>query len=104
MLLVGNLGSQAILGAPVMGHYKSNLRDITFNLFEVFGTGDLLGSEPFADLDEATVREMLAHQVELAEGPMGASFADGDRPPPVFDPATSSVTLTQSLKDSWQVL
>jgi alkylation response protein AidB-like acyl-CoA dehydrogenase len=87
-----------------MGHYKSNLRDITFNLFEVFGTGELLGSAPFAELDEATVREMLARQVELAEGPIGASFTDGDRNPPVFDPPTNSVTMSQALKDSWQVL
>jgi len=25
-----------------MGHYKSNLRDIEFNLFEVLGLGDRL--------------------------------------------------------------
>ena len=28
-----------------MGHYKSNLRDIEFNLFEVLNRQDLLGSE-----------------------------------------------------------
>ena len=27
-----------------MGHYKSNLRDIEFNLFEVLGRGDVLGT------------------------------------------------------------
>jgi hypothetical protein len=26
-----------------MGHYKSNLRDIEFNLFEVFDAGAVLG-------------------------------------------------------------
>ena len=31
-----------------MGHYKSNLRDIEFNLFEVFGADKALGSGPFA--------------------------------------------------------
>ncbi len=31
-----------------MGHYKSNLRDIEFNLFEVLGTGERLGSGPFS--------------------------------------------------------
>ena len=36
-----------------MGHYKSNLRDIEFNLFEVFQRQDLLGSGPYPDLDEA---------------------------------------------------
>ncbi|MCB1240653.1 MAG: acyl-CoA dehydrogenase N-terminal domain-containing protein, partial [Tetrasphaera sp.] len=42
-----------------MGHYKSNLRDIEFNLFEVLGRGDVLGHGPYADLDEDTAREML---------------------------------------------
>ena len=27
-----------------MGHYKSNLRDIEFNLFEMLGRQDVLGS------------------------------------------------------------
>ncbi|MGZ6826818.1 MAG: acyl-CoA dehydrogenase N-terminal domain-containing protein, partial [Mycobacteriales bacterium] len=30
-----------------MGHYKSNLRDIEFNLFEVFGADKSLGSGPY---------------------------------------------------------
>jgi len=34
-----------------MGHYKSNLRDIEFNLFEVFGVDRSLGTGPFAALD-----------------------------------------------------
>ena len=31
-----------------MGHYKSNLRDIEFNLFEVLRRQDVLGAGPFA--------------------------------------------------------
>ena len=42
-----------------MGHYKSNLRDIEFNLFEVFGAGDRLGKGPFAEMDEDTARYLL---------------------------------------------
>ena len=87
-----------------MGHYKSNLRDVEFNLFEVFGTGQLLGTEPFADLDEPTARGMLAEVVRLAEGPLAESFADADRNPPVFDPAHSSVTTPESLKKSYRAL
>ena len=34
-----------------MSHYKSNLRDIEFNLFEVLGRDDILGTELYADLD-----------------------------------------------------
>ena len=87
-----------------MGHYKSNLRDLEFNLFEVFGTDQQLGTGPFADLDQDTARGILAEVVRLAEGPLAESFADGDRNPPVFDPATNAVTLPDSFKKSYKAL
>jgi alkylation response protein AidB-like acyl-CoA dehydrogenase len=87
-----------------MGHYKSNVRDLEFNLFEVFGTGKLLGTGPFADLDEDTARGMLHEIVRLAEGPLAESFADSDRNPPVFDPDTNTVTLPESFKKSYSAL
>src|SRR6516164_10760566 len=85
-----------------MGHYKSNLRDVEFNVFEVFGTDERLGKAPFADLDVQTARGMLAEVVRLAEGPLAASFADADRNPPVFDPATNSVRIPDSLRASYR--
>lgn len=62
-----------------MGHYKSNLRDLEFNLFEVFRRQDLLGSGPYADLDEDTARSILDEVSRLAEGPLAESFEDADR-------------------------
>ena len=85
-----------------MGHYKSNLRDIEFNLFEVLGTGDVLGTGPFAELDADTVRGILAEVRTLAEGPLAESYVDADRNPPVFDPATNSVTMPESFKKSYK--
>src|SRR3954452_25518253 len=85
-----------------MGHYKANLRDIEFNLFEVFGRGELLGTGPYADLDEETARALLGEMRTMAEGPLAESFADADRNPPVFDPATSTVTLPDSFKKSYR--
>jgi alkylation response protein AidB-like acyl-CoA dehydrogenase len=87
-----------------MSHYKSNLRDIEFNLFEVFGRQDLLGAGPFAEVDEETAREMLAEVNRLAVGPMAESFADADRNPPVFDPATGAVTLPEPFRKSFRAL
>ncbi|MDQ2722141.1 MAG: acyl-CoA dehydrogenase [Actinomycetota bacterium] len=87
-----------------MGHYKSNLRDIEFNLFEVLGIGDRLGQGQFADLDEETARDMLAQVRTLAEGPLAESFADADRHPPVFDAATNTVKLPESFKKSFKAL
>lgn len=76
-----------------MGHYKSNLRDVEFVLFDVLGTGERLGRGPFAEIDEDTARGILAEVRRLAEGPLADSFAATDRTPPVFDPATNSVTM-----------
>ncbi len=87
-----------------MGHYKSNVRDLTFNLFEVFGTEEILGTGPYADLDEQTAREVLAQAAELAAGALAESFADTDRNPPRFDPATNSVTMPEPFKTSWRAL
>jgi hypothetical protein len=87
-----------------MGHYKSNVRDIEFNLFEVFGTDKVLGTGPFAELDEDTARGILREVAKLAEGPLAESFADADRNPPVFDPDTCSVTTPDSLKKSFKAL
>ena len=83
-----------------MGHYKSNVRDQVFNLFEVFGVDKALGEGEFADLDADTATEMLGEFARLCEGPIGASFVEGDRNPPVFDPATHTVTLPEAFKTS----
>jgi alkylation response protein AidB-like acyl-CoA dehydrogenase len=85
-----------------MGHFKSNLRDIEFNLFEVLKRQDLFGVGPFGDVDEETVRGILDEVNRLAEGPIAASYADADRNPPVFDPATHSVTMPESFRKSYQ--
>ena len=42
-----------------MAHYKSNLRDIEFNLFEVLRTQDGYGTGAFAQMDEDTARAIL---------------------------------------------
>jgi alkylation response protein AidB-like acyl-CoA dehydrogenase len=85
-----------------MSHYAANLRDIEFNLFEVFERGGILARAPFGDLDEDTVRSILSEMRDLAEGPLAESFTDADRNPPRFDPATHSVTLPDSFKRSYR--
>ena len=85
-----------------MSHYKSNLRDIQFNLFEVLRRQDLLGQAPYDELDEETVRGILSELERLATGPLAESFADADRNPPVFDPATHSVRIPESLRTSYR--
>ncbi len=83
-----------------MSHYKSNVRDQVFNLFEVLGVDKALGQGEYADLDVDTAKEMLSEMARLAEGPIAESFVEGDRNPPTFDPKTHSVTLPESFKKS----
>jgi hypothetical protein len=83
-----------------VSHYKSNVRDQVFNLFEVFGVDKAFGEGDYTDLDVDTAREMLAEMSRLAEGPVAESFVDADRNPPVFDPETHSVALPESFKKS----
>ncbi|GAB3493140.1 acyl-CoA dehydrogenase [Nocardiopsis coralliicola] len=85
-----------------MTHYKSNLRDLEFNLFEVFKRQDVLGTGPFAELDEDTARTILDEVNRLATGVVAESFEDADRNPPVFDPATGTVSMPESLKKSYK--
>ena len=84
-----------------MGHYKSNLRDIEFNLFEVLDRQELLGTGPYPEMDEETARSILDEVNRLATGPVAESFADADRNPPVFDPQTGSVRMPDGFKKSF---
>ncbi|MFE2995987.1 acyl-CoA dehydrogenase [Nocardia sp. NPDC059246] len=81
-----------------MSHYKANLRDIEFNLFEVLGIGELLDQGAYGDLDADTAREMLAEAKRLAEGPIAESFVEADRNPVEFIPDQHTITVPESLK------
>ncbi|MFC5998723.1 acyl-CoA dehydrogenase [Quadrisphaera sp. GCM10027208] len=84
-----------------MGHYRSNLRDIEFNLFEVFNRQELLGSGPYEDVDTETAREILAEVGRLAENELAESLLESDRRPPTFDPATHEVEMPESFVKSY---
>src|SRR6476659_1423884 len=85
-----------------MSHYKSNLRDIEFNLFEVLGRDEVLGAGPFAEVDGETAREVLAEVDRLSREELAASYEDSDRNPPVFDPKTNTAPIPESFKKSYQ--
>src|SRR6476661_7041581 len=87
-----------------MSHYRSNVRDLEFNLFEVLGAGERMGVGPFVEMDADTASGVLHELEKVASGPVAASFADADRNPPVYDPATFSVTMPESFKKSYKAL
>jgi alkylation response protein AidB-like acyl-CoA dehydrogenase len=84
-----------------MTHFKSSLRDQLFNLFEVFGAGDVLGREPYPEVDADTARSVLAEVDRLAREDLAASYVEGDRNPPVYDPTTFSVTIPEAFRRSY---
>ncbi|MEV5971817.1 acyl-CoA dehydrogenase [Streptomyces sp. NPDC051921] len=84
-----------------MGHYKSNLRDIEFNLFEVLGRDKVYGTGPFEEMDVETAKSILDEIRRLAENELAESFADADRNPPVFDPETNTAPVPASFKNSY---
>ena len=83
-----------------MTHYRPNVRDQLFNLFEMLDLESALATGEFADLDGDTVRAMIREAARLAEGPLAASFVESDRSAPRFDPDTHAVTLPEGFKAS----
>src|SRR5262245_38169405 len=87
--------------APVttVDHYKANLRDTFFQLFEVLDVqGSALGKAPFEAMDdEATARAALEGFLELVQAAWAPAFAVGDREEARFD-GKGNVTLPASYK------
>ncbi len=87
-----------------MSHYRANLRDIEFNLFEVFGAADRLGTGPYSEMDVETAKDALSEIERLSVGPLAESYLSSDRTPPKYDPATYSVEMPEDFKKSYRAL
>ena len=86
-----------------MSHYKSNLRDIEFNLFEVLGRDEVLGTGPFAEVDADTARAILAEVDRLAREDLAASFEDSRPQPAGLRPGDQHAPrCPESFKKSYQ--
>ena len=81
-----------------MGHFKSNLRDLQFNLFEVFKVDERLGCE----LDAETARDILRELERLATGPLSESYASS-RPLPSSSSSHSSTRPSVTATAAWTV-
>ena len=83
-----------------INHYKSNLRDVVFNLFEFFKIQDtVLGQEPFTAIDEETSKEILANFSRFCEDELAVSFAEGDRTPLTLS-EDGDVTLPAGVREA----
>ncbi len=81
-----------------MSHYKSNLRDIEFNLFELFRVQDYLTEKLWPGVDADTIRDVLIEIERLAREDYAASYVDQDRTP--LELVDGEVRLPESVKKS----
>ncbi|KFE68088.1 acyl-CoA dehydrogenase [Hyalangium minutum] len=67
-------------------HYKPNLRDLYFNLFEFLDIGRTsLGKGPFGDIDETAARQTLETFAQVCVNEVAPSFAESEHAPPVLE-------------------
>ena len=84
----------------ITDHYKSNVRDIFFNLFEVLDIGaTTLGKGPFTSMDVDSVREAINGLDVFARGELATSFAESDRVALELD-GEGNVTLPPGVRKS----
>ena len=81
-----------------MTHYKTNLRDIEFNLFEMGNLGELLGNVPFTALDTDTAKDILREIERLSLEDFAESFEEADRT--TLELIDGEVELAEGLKKS----
>src|SRR5688572_7564492 len=83
-----------------MTHYRSNLRDLEFNLFQVHRLGDYIARSSAMEADTAV--DVLREMERLAREEWSASFVDADRAD--IGLVDGNVELPQSLKVSLAAL
>ncbi len=81
-----------------VSHYKSNLRDVEFNLFELFRVQDYLNQELWPGVDADTIRDVLTEIERLAREEYASSYVDQDRIP--LELVDGEVHLPESVKRS----
>jgi len=85
-----------------MSHYKTNLRDIEFNLFEFLKVGDWYGVAPFDAFDEDTAGDALREVERLSREEFGTSFVEADRTE--LELVDGEITLPDGVKSSLDAL
>jgi alkylation response protein AidB-like acyl-CoA dehydrogenase len=89
-----------------MSHYRTNLRDIEFNLFEVLGAEEYYGSGPFASMDSDQARMLMSEFERFTrESSWAESFVPADREPLLLSPegdVTLPASLEQALRDYYE--
>jgi hypothetical protein len=81
-----------------MSHYKANVRDLEFNLFEVLDLGTLLDQGAYGDLDFDTAKAMLNEVAHFSQEVVAESFVEADRNPVQFVADQHTITVPDALR------
>jgi alkylation response protein AidB-like acyl-CoA dehydrogenase len=82
-------------------HYKPNLRDVFFNLFEVLQIQNtVLGKAPFESMDEETARQSLSAFLEVMQAKWTPTFASGDLEGGAHFDGKGTVTMPKGYKEA----
>lgn len=88
--------------SQAINRYKTDLREIQFALFEQFRLGELLGQEPFASWDEASVKMVVSEVARFAREVTGPLNGVGDRIGCRIE--DGRVITPPGFKEAWQKL
>jgi alkylation response protein AidB-like acyl-CoA dehydrogenase len=83
-------------------YYKSNLRDVSFLLFEQFHLDDLLGKEPYANWGKDEVLAVLEEAYGWAQKYLGPLNASGDAEGCRLE--NGQVRVPAGFKEAWKAL
>ncbi len=81
-----------------MSHYKSNLRDVEFNLFELLDVESYLTEDLWPGIDRRVIGDILVEIERLAREDFAASYVDQDRIP--LELVNGEVHLPEAVKRS----
>ena len=82
-----------------INRYKADLRDVFFLFFEQFGLQDVLGSEPYTEWDEDTIREVMNQVYRFATEVTGPLNRTGDTQGCRFE--DGKVFVPDGFKEAW---
>jgi alkylation response protein AidB-like acyl-CoA dehydrogenase len=83
-----------------MGHYRSNIRDLKFDLFELLDRAATYGHAPFGELDAEAATSIIDEADRYARHKLAESFSDVGRERLAFDPDTHSVRLPKKFREA----
>jgi len=84
-----------------VNHYKINMRDIEFNLFEFLKIQEtILKNKIYEDIDVNNIKDILESLRKLSMDHLAPSYAIADQVPLILNQETGTVSLPTELKNS----